>query len=94
MEIFIHFWIRNIPPHRPRQTLFSAMQSILSSSDKIQILVQIILHNIIIIIMSVQPELNIVASFDRRGERIVTGSSKGKVHTKLPLPTLFITLSM
>ena len=27
-----------------------------------------------------QPELNIVASFDRRGERIVTGSSKGKVH--------------
>ena len=26
-----------------------------------------------------QPELNIVASFDRRGERIVTGSSKGKV---------------
>ena len=26
-----------------------------------------------------QPELNIVASFDRRGGRIVTGSSKGKV---------------
>ena len=26
-----------------------------------------------------QSELNIVASFDRRGERIVTGSSKGKV---------------
>ena len=29
-----------------------------------------------------QSELNIVASFDRRGERIVTGSSKGKVHLR------------
>ena len=28
---------------------------------------------------TLQPELNIVASFDRRGDRIVTGSSKGKV---------------
>ena len=34
-----------------------------------------------------QPELNIVASFDRRGERIVTGSSKGKVRTNLEIKT-------
>ena len=31
-------------------------------------------------VLVLQSELNIVASFDRRGERIVTGSSKGKVH--------------
>ena len=31
------------------------------------------------------PELNIVASFDRRGERIVTGSSKGKVQLLIVL---------
>ena len=30
-----------------------------------------------------QSVLNIVASFDRRGERIVTGSSKGKVHSTI-----------
>ena len=34
----------------------------------------------IILLVHLQPELNIVASFDRRGERIVTGSSKGKVY--------------
>ena len=37
------------------------------------------MYTYILHIMFLQPELNIVASFDRRGERIVTGSSKGKV---------------
>ncbi len=39
----------------------------------------IILSLLLYLSLLLQPELNIVASFDRRGDRVVTGSSKGKV---------------